>query len=89
MNQETRIEHRQTLNIGFENRIVSQRVVAIINPNSAPIKRMMMEAKEKGLLINATGGKPKRSAIVTDSNHIILSSISPRRISERMERRSS
>ncbi len=77
------------LNVGFENRIVSQRIVAIINPNSAPVKRMITEAKERGILINATGGKPKRSAIVTDSNHVILSSISPRKIGERMERRSS
>jgi len=77
------------LNVGFENRVVSKRIVAIINPNSAPVKRLITEAKERGHLINATGGKPKRSAIITDSYHIILSSISPRKIGERMEKRSS
>lgn len=74
------------VNIGFENRVISKRVIAIVNPNSAPIKRMIKESKENNLLIDATSGKPTRSVIITDSKHIILSSISPRKLSSRIDR---
>ncbi|MGD2084571.1 MAG: DUF370 domain-containing protein [Candidatus Aminicenantes bacterium] len=74
------------VNIGSENRVISNRVVAIVNPNSAPVKRVINEAKEDHLLLDATGGKPKRSVIVTDSGHIVLSSISPRNLSARFEK---
>jgi regulator of extracellular matrix RemA (YlzA/DUF370 family) len=74
------------VNVGSENRVVSSRIVAIINPNSAPMKRLITEAKEEHLLIDATGGKPKRSVIITDSRHVILSSISPRNLSARIEK---
>ncbi len=75
------------VNIGFENRVIDRRIVAIVNPNSAPIKRLINEAKEGHLLlIDSTGGKPKRSVIVTDSGHVILSSISPRNLSARIEK---
>jgi regulator of extracellular matrix RemA (YlzA/DUF370 family) len=77
---------KRIVNIGSENRVVSGRVVAIINPGSAPVKRMINEAKEDHLLVDASGGKPKRSAIVTDSGHVILSSISPRNLSARFEK---
>jgi regulator of extracellular matrix RemA (YlzA/DUF370 family) len=74
------------VNIGSENRVISNRVVAIVNPGSAPVKRMINEAKEAHLLVDATGGKPKRGVIVTDSGHIILSSISPRFLGARFEK---
>jgi len=74
------------VNIGFENRVISSRVVAIVNPGSAPVKRMINEAKEDHLLVDATGGKPKRSVIVTDSGHIVLSSVSPKNLSSRFEK---
>ncbi len=77
----------KSMNIGFENRVRSNRVIAIINPNSAPIKRLIKAAKENNMLVDGTSGKPTRSAIIMDSNHIILSSISPRKLNERMEKR--
>jgi len=79
-------EPMNILKIGFENVVSSNRIVVIVNPNSAPVKRMIKRAKEGGKLIDATGGKPTRSAIVMDSEHVILSSISPGKLGERMER---
>jgi regulator of extracellular matrix RemA (YlzA/DUF370 family) len=77
---------RVLANIGSENRVVANRIVAIVNPNSAPVKRMINEAKEDHLLIDATGGKTKRSVIITDSRHVFLSSIAPRNLSARIEK---
>ncbi|MGD2091875.1 MAG: DUF370 domain-containing protein [Candidatus Aminicenantes bacterium] len=77
---------KKIVNIGSENRVVSSRIVAIVNPNSAPVKRLINEAKENHLLIDATGGKTKRSVIMTDSRHVIISSISPRNLSARIEK---
>ena len=74
------------VNIGSENRVISSRVVAIVNPCSAPVKRMINEAKEDHLLVDATGGKPKRSVIVIDSGHIVLSSVSPKNLGARFEK---
>lgn len=74
------------VNVGSENRVFLRRIVAIINPNSAPVKRLINEAKEDHLLIDATGGKPKRSVIITDSRHVILSSVGPRNLSARIEK---
>jgi len=76
----------KSVNMGFENRVISRRIVAIVNPNSAPIKRMITAAKENNMLIDATSGKPTRSAIITDSGYIVLSSISPRNLSARLDR---
>ena len=76
----------KSLNVGFENRVILRRIIAIVNPNSAPIKRMIMAAKENNMLIDATSGKPTRSVIITDSRHIILSSIAPRNLSARSDR---
>lgn len=77
---------KSIVNIGSENRVVSNRIVAIINTGSAPVKRMIKEASAGHLLIDGTGGKPKRSVIITDSRHVILSSISPRNLSARIEK---
>jgi regulator of extracellular matrix RemA (YlzA/DUF370 family) len=63
------------LNVGFGNSVVSRRIVAIISPNAAPIKRLRDEAKEDRRLIDATQGRKTRSVIITDSNHVILSAI--------------
>jgi regulator of extracellular matrix RemA (YlzA/DUF370 family) len=76
----------KSLNVGLENWIMTGRVVAIVNANSAPIKRMIRQARENNALIDATSGKPTRSVIVADSKHVILSSISPRNLSARMEK---
>ena len=76
----------KSMNIGFENRVIARRIIAIVNPNSAPVKRLIKTAKESDMLVDGTSGKPTRSAIVMDSRHVILSSISPRNLSARLDR---
>ena len=71
------------LNIGFGNTVVASRIVAIVTPGSAPMKRLKEEAKEAKRLIDATQGRRTRSIIITDSNHIILSAIQAETISQR------
>jgi regulator of extracellular matrix RemA (YlzA/DUF370 family) len=72
------------LNIGFGNTVVANRVVAIVNPSSAPMKRPREEAKNNSKLIDATQGRRTRSIIVTDSDHVILSAIQAETISQRL-----
>lgn len=71
------------INVGFGNSIVSRRVIAIITPNAAPIKRLREEARDDKRLIDATQGRKTRSVIITDSNHVILSAIQSETISQR------
>jgi len=71
------------LNIGFGNSVVAERVIAIVSPNSAPMKRLKDDAKVEKRLIDATHGRRTRSIIVTDSNHIVLSAIQAETISHR------
>jgi regulator of extracellular matrix RemA (YlzA/DUF370 family) len=71
------------LNIGFGSTVVSDRVVAIVSPNSAPMKRLKDEAREDRRLIDATHGRRTRSIIVLDSNHIVLSAVQAETISQR------
>ena len=71
------------LNIGFGNTVVAERVVAIVAPNSAPMKRLKDEGRDDRRLIDATHGRRTRSIIIMDSNHIILSAIQAETISQR------
>lgn len=71
------------LNIGFGSTAVADRVVAIVSPNSAPMKRLKDEAKKDQRLVDATHGRRTRSIIIMDSNHIILSAIQAETISQR------
>ena len=71
------------INIGYGNIISAQRVVTIVNPDSAPIKRMIQEAKENGNCIDATLGRRTRAVIITDSDHVVLSAIQPETIANR------
>ncbi len=71
------------VNIGFGNVVASSKVVAIVTPGSAPIKRMREEARKGGKLIDATQGRRTRSIIITDSNHIILSALQAETITQR------
>jgi extracellular matrix regulatory protein A len=71
------------LNIGFGNTVAAERVVAIVSPNSAPMKRLKDEAKDEKRLIDVTHGRRTRSIIVMDSNHIVLSAIQAETISQR------
>ncbi|MEO0250557.1 MAG: DUF370 domain-containing protein [candidate division WOR-3 bacterium] len=73
------------LNIGFGNTVVASRVVAIVTPGSAPMKRLKEGAKEDGRLIDATQGRKTRSIIITDSNHLILSALQAETIAQRFE----
>lgn len=72
------------LNIGFGNVVAADRVVAIVSPGSAPVKRLKEDAKDQGRLIDATYGRKTRAIIVTDSNHVILSAINPETAALRM-----
>ncbi|MBU1055612.1 MAG: DUF370 domain-containing protein [Proteobacteria bacterium] len=71
------------LNIGHGSSVVAERVVAIVSPNSAPMKRLKDDAKDEKRLVDATHGRKTRAIIVLDSNHIILSSYTPETISQR------
>lgn len=71
------------LNVGFGNSVVRDRIVAIVNPSSAPIKRLKEEAKENKNLIDVTQGRRTRSIIITDSNHVILSAVQAETIAQR------
>ncbi|MBI2371102.1 MAG: DUF370 domain-containing protein [Deltaproteobacteria bacterium] len=71
------------LNIGFGNVVVASRIVAIVTPNSAPMKRLKEDAREGKKLIDATQGRRTRSIIITDSDHIILSAVQTETISQR------
>jgi regulator of extracellular matrix RemA (YlzA/DUF370 family) len=73
----------QLINIGFGNIVSANHIIAIVSPESAPIKRMIGEAKEGGRLIDATYGRRTRSVIITDSNQIILSAIQPETVAHR------
>jgi len=74
---------RNLLNIGFGNTVVAERVIAIVSPNSAPMKRLKDEAKDEKRLVDATHGRRTRSIIIMDSNHIVLSAIQAETISQR------
>jgi len=71
------------VNIGFGNIVSGNRIIAIVAPESAPIKRIITEAREKGVLIDATYGRRTRAVIITDSNHVVLSSIQPETVAQR------
>ena len=73
----------QLINIGFGNIVSANHIIAIVSPESAPIKWIIGEAKEGGRLIDDTYGRRTRSVIITDSNHIILSAIQPETVAHR------
>ena len=72
------------VNIGFGNMVSARRVVAIVSPESAPIKRIIQDAREGGSLIDATYGRRTRAVIITDSDHIILSAVQPETVANRV-----
>ncbi len=71
------------INIGFGNIVSANRVIAIVSPESAPIKRIINDGRERGQLIDATYGRRTRAVIVTDSGHVILSAIQPETVANR------
>ncbi len=73
------------INIGFGNMVNAERVIAVVSPESAPIKRIVREADDKGSLINATYGRRTRAVIVTDSDHIVLSALQTETVASRLD----
>ncbi len=71
------------INIGFGNIASAERIVSVVSPDSAPIRRMVQEARDKGILIDATYGRKTRAVIITDSGHIILTPVQPETIANR------
>lgn len=72
------------INIGFGNIVAANRIISIISPESAPIKRIIQEARDKGMLVDATYGRRTRAVVVTDSGHIILSAVQPETVANRL-----
>ena len=73
------------INIGFGNMVSANRLIAIVSPESAPIKRMIQESKERGMLIDATHGRRTRAVIITDTDHIILTYLQSETVANRLE----
>ena len=71
------------INIGFGNVVAAQRILAVLSPDSAPIKRMIQEAKERGRLVDASFGRSTRSVLLMDTDHVILSALGPEQLSGR------
>jgi regulator of extracellular matrix RemA (YlzA/DUF370 family) len=76
---------RRLLNIGYGNLVLAHRVVAIVSPSSAPMRRLREEASSRGKLVDATQGRRTRSILVTDSDHVVLSAVNPETIAARLD----
>ncbi len=75
----------QMVNVGFGNMVASARVVAIISPDAAPIRRLVQDAREKRELVDATAGRRMRAVLIMDSGHILLSALQPETLSGRIQ----
>jgi extracellular matrix regulatory protein A len=75
------------INIGFGNIVSANRIISIVSPESAPIKRIIQDARDKGVLIDATYGRRTRAVIVMDSDHVILSAVQPETVAARLNDR--
>ena len=76
----------QLVNIGFGNIVSSERIVAIVSPESAPIKRLVQEAKDNKNAIDATCGRRTRAVIIMDSGHVVLSAVQPETVGDRIDK---
>ena len=74
------------INIGFGNTVSADKIVAIVSPDSAPIKRMVQDAKDEGIAIDATFGRKTRAVIIMDSDHIVLSAVQAETIASRIDK---
>ena len=72
------------INIGFGNIVSANRIISIVSPVSAPIKRIIQEARDRGMLVDATYGRRTRAVIITDSDHVILSAVQPETVAHRL-----
>ena len=73
------------INIGFGNLVSAQRLLSVISPDSAPVKRLVQEARDRGMLIDASFGRKTKSVLVMDTDHVILSALDPRIIANRFQ----
>jgi regulator of extracellular matrix RemA (YlzA/DUF370 family) len=73
------------INVGFGNMVSANKIVAIVSPESAPIKRIIQESRERGILIDATYGRRTRAVIITNSDHVVLSALQPETVASRIE----
>ena len=73
------------MNIGFGNMISAQRLLAVVSPDAAPIKRLVQEARERGMLIDASCGRKTKAVLVMDTDHVVLSALTPETIGERWQ----
>lgn len=72
------------INIGFGNLVSADRLIAIVSPDSAPIKRMVQEARDRGVLIDASFGRRTRAVLIMDNDHLVLSALQPETVSNRL-----
>ncbi|WP_400163271.1 extracellular matrix/biofilm regulator RemA [Brevibacillus sp. TJ4] len=72
------------INIGFGNIVNANRIISIVSPESAPIKRIIQEARDRNMLVDATYGRRTRAVIITDSDHVILSAVQPETVAQRL-----
>ena len=72
------------INIGFGNLISAQRLIAMVSPDSAPVKRLVQESRDRGMLIDATYGRKTASVLIMDSDHVVLSALAPERLAPRL-----
>jgi len=77
------MDTRGMINVGFGNFVPTRRVVAVINPDSSPVRRLRADARDSDRLVDATQGRRTRSIIITDSNHVILSHVLPETLVQR------
>ena len=73
------------INIGYGNMVSSLKIVAVVSPEAAPVKRIVQEAKAKGMVVDATCGRKCKAVIITESDHVVLSALSPESIGNRSE----
>ena len=74
----------QFINIGFGNLISAQRLIAVVSPDSAPVKRLVQESRDRGMLIDATYGRKTASVLIMDSDHVVLSALSTEKMAPRL-----
>lgn len=79
------LSNKHLVNIGFNNVVVFNRIIAVVSADAAPVKRLKEEARRRNKLIDATSGRRTRAVIITDSEHVILSSIQPETVAQRIE----
>ena len=79
-------ELMQLINIGFGNIVSANRIISIVNPDSAPIKRLVQEAKDSKMAVDATSGRRTRAVLIMDSGHVILSAVQPETVAARLDK---